>query len=121
MSAVVADISSGLSHPANTQLLREVGLGSFFRASQLEAAGVSRHELPRLLRSGAVERVSRGLYRRTEAELTEHYSLAMACAAVPNSIVCLLTALRVHEIGTQSPPAVWLAIPHKARAPHLPT
>src|SRR5262249_19213833 len=40
-----------------------------------------------------------------------------ACARVPNSVVCLLSALRVHEIGTQSPAEVWLAIPHKARAP----
>jgi predicted transcriptional regulator of viral defense system len=43
----------------------------------------------------------------------------MACARVPNSIVCLLSALRVHGIGTQSPADVWLAIPHKARVPSL--
>ncbi len=43
----------------------------------------------------------------------------MACARVPNSIVCLLSALRVHGIGTQAPAEVWLAIPHKARAPRL--
>ncbi len=43
----------------------------------------------------------------------------MACARVPNSIVCLLSALRVHGIGTQTPAEVWLAIPHKARRPHL--
>jgi predicted transcriptional regulator of viral defense system len=71
------------------------------------------------LRSGKVERVGRGLYRLAEAEPTENYSLAMACARVPNSIVCLLSALRVHGIGTQTPAEVWLAIPHKARAPRL--
>lgn len=43
----------------------------------------------------------------------------MACARVPNSIVCLLSALRFHGIGTQSPSEVWLGIPHKARAPRL--
>jgi predicted transcriptional regulator of viral defense system len=43
----------------------------------------------------------------------------MACARVPNSIVCLLSALRIHGIGTQVPAEVWLAIPHKARAPRL--
>jgi predicted transcriptional regulator of viral defense system len=54
-----------------------------------------------------------------DAEPTEHYSLAMACARVPNSVVCLLSALRVHGIGTQTPAEVWLAIPHKARVPRL--
>lgn len=71
------------------------------------------------MRHGAIERVARGLYRFTDAEPTEHYSLAMACVRVPTSIVCLLSALRVHEIGTQAPAAVWLAIPHKARKPRL--
>jgi predicted transcriptional regulator of viral defense system len=55
-----------------------------------------------------------------DAEPTEHYSLAMACARVPNSVVCLLSALRVHGIGTQAPAEVWIAIPHKARRPRLP-
>lgn len=81
---------------------------------------MTRDQLPALLRSGAVERVGRGLYRLAEAEATENYSLALACARVPHSIVCLLSALRVHEIGTQAPAAVWLAIPHKARMPNVP-
>ena len=69
---------------------------------------------------GSVERVARGLYRVTEAELTEHYSHAAVCARVPGAIVCLLTALRIHELGTQRPQKVWIAIPHKARTPHVP-
>lgn len=99
--------------------LRDVGITSFFRPSQLVVAGLTRHQLPALLRSGQVEHVARGLYRVADAEPTENYSLALACARVPNSVVCLLTALRVHEIGTQSPADVWLAIPHKARVPRL--
>lgn len=99
--------------------LRDAGITAFFRPSQLAEAGLTRNQLPALLRSGRVEHVARGLYRIADAEPTENYSLAMACARVPNSVVCLLTALRVHEIGTQSPADVWLAIPHKARVPRL--
>lgn len=101
------------------QRLRAAGITGFFRPAELEAAGLTRDQLPALVRSGKVERISRGLYRLAEAEPTENYSLAMACARVPNSIVCLLSALRVHGIGTQAPAEVWLAIPHKARAPRL--
>jgi len=99
--------------------LRATGIEGFFRPAQLLDAGLTRDQLPALVRSGSVERVGRGLYRLADAEPTENYSLAMACARVPNSIVCLLSALRVHGIGTQAPAEVWLAIPHKARAPRL--
>lgn len=120
MPATGADSSRARTTPSKwATTLREAGLAAFFRPSQLDTAGLSRHQLPTLLRAGVVERVGRGLYRRTDVEPTEHYSVAMACARVPDSIVCLLTALRVHEIGTQSPAAVWLAVPHKARPPRF--
>ena len=99
--------------------LRRAGIGTFFRPSQMEDLGISYDELRRLVKQGVVERVARGLYRLADAEPTENYSLAMACARVPNSIVCLLSALRVHAIGVQAPAEVWLGIPHKAREPRI--
>src|SRR5437870_5190255 len=95
-------------------------LGAFFRPTQMEAAGLTRDQLPALVRARKVERMGRGLYRLADAEPTEHYCLAKACARVPRRVVCLLSALRVHGIGTQAPAEIWLAIPHKARIPRLP-
>lgn len=112
-------MSQALEPNETIERLRKAGISSFFRPSQMEGAGLTRDRLPALLRAGLVERITRGLYRLAEAEITENYSLAMACTLVPNSIVCLLSALRVHEIGTQSPAEVWLAIPHKAREPRV--
>ena len=43
----------------------------------------------------------------------------MACARVPGSIVCVLSALHVHGIAPVAPPQVWLGIPHNARRPRL--
>jgi predicted transcriptional regulator of viral defense system len=86
----------------------------------MEEAGLTRDYLRTLVRRGEVEQIGRGLYRIANAEPTENYSLALACARVPKSIVCLLSALRVHGIGTQAPAEVWLAIPHKAQIPQLP-
>ena len=74
----------------------------------------------RLVDDGSVERVARGLYRVADAEPTEHYTLAAVCARVPGAIVCLLSALSVHGLGTQLPWQEWIAIPHKARTPRLP-
>ncbi len=99
--------------------LRSAGLGAFFRPSQLADAGIGYDRLRSLVASGTVERFARGLYRLSAAEPTEVYDLAAACAKVPRSVVCLLSALQVHGIGTQLPRQVWLAIPHKARAPRV--
>lgn len=114
-----ADKTSDGAREDPIKLLRASGIVSFFRPVQLEKAGLTRDQLPALLHSGRVERVGRGLYRLTDVEPTENYSLAMACARVPKSVVCLLSALRVYGIGTQAPAEVWLAIPHKAREPRL--
>jgi predicted transcriptional regulator of viral defense system len=119
MSPHRADKTSQETARDPVERLRGSGVVGFFRAAQLENAGLTRDQLPALLRSGRVERVGRGLYRLTDAEPTENYSVAMACARVPNSIVSLLSALRIHGIGTQTPAEVWIAIPHKARKPRL--
>jgi predicted transcriptional regulator of viral defense system len=120
MHARRADISRyflAADHAA--ERLRTAGVGAFVRPHQLGEAGLTPDQLPSLIRRRVVEQVSRGLYRILGAEPTENYSLAMACARVPNSIVCLLSALRVHGIGSQAPAQVWLGIPHKARPPRL--
>jgi predicted transcriptional regulator of viral defense system len=120
MNARHADSSRHRAQSSQAANLRPTGLGAFFRPSQLSTAGLTRDQLPALIRRGTVERISRGLYRIVDAEPTENYSLALVCARVPNSIVCLLSALRVHGIGSQAPAEVWIGIPHKARPPRLP-
>lgn len=68
---------------------------------------------------GSVEKVARGLYRLADREPTEHHTIAAVASRTPSAIICLLTALGVHGIGTQLPWQVWVAIPHKARTPRL--
>lgn len=120
MSSIrAAKLSQGAKANDSVARLQAAGIAGFFRPARVESAGLTRHHLPALVRSGLVERVGRGLYRIAGAEPTENHTLAMACTRVPNGIVCLLTALRVHGIGTQSPSGVWMAIPHKAREPRL--
>lgn len=102
------------------KILREAELGSFFRARDLAPLGVTSRDLAALVEEGAVEQVARGLYHLAHADLTEHHTIAAVCARVPGAIVCLLSALAVYEIGTQLPRDVWIAIPHKARAPKVP-
>lgn len=89
------------------------------RPRDLAALGVPRSYLGRLVAAGKLERVGRGMYRLARASVTEHHSLALAAARVPRGVVCLLSALRYHELTTQAPFEVWLAIASKARAPAI--
>ena len=104
----------------NEKILHDAGIGSFFRPSQLEPLGIPYHRLRQLEKDETVERIGWGLYRLAAADLTMSYSAALVSARVPNSIICLLSALQAHEIGTQLPHQIWLAIPHKAKPPVLP-
>ena len=111
------------SQPATVQLdrerLRNAGLGVFFRPHQMDELGITYDQLRRLVSTGAVEHVARGLYRLADEEPTEHETIAAVCARVPNAVICLLSALSVYQIGAQLPHEVWIAIPHKARPPRL--
>lgn len=100
--------------------LREIGTGYFFRPRDLAALRLTFPDLQHLIADGTVTKMARGLYRLTDPEPSEHYTLAAVCARVPHAIVCLLSALRVHELGTQVPGEVWIAIAHKARLPRVP-
>jgi predicted transcriptional regulator of viral defense system len=83
------------------------------------AGGISRTALARLVEKGQLERVGRGLYVPANAKTTEHHTLVEAAKRIPHGVVCLLSALRFHEPGTQNPHEVWLAIDVKARKPKV--
>lgn len=81
--------------------------------------GIHRHVLTRLVREGVLERVGRGHYRLPDAPVTEHHGLALVSGAVPDGVVCLLSALAFHGVGTQVPHQVWIALDRRARTPSL--
>jgi predicted transcriptional regulator of viral defense system len=73
--------------------------------------------LTRLVAEGVIERIARGLYRMPDAPVTEHHGLVLAAAAIPQGVICLLSALQVHGIGTQLPSEVWIALDRRAWRP----
>ena len=98
------------------RLLARAGIA---RTRDLERAGVSRTQLRRLVESGLIERVGRGLYALRDGERTEGHHLAQAARRVPGGVICLLSALRFHGLTTQNPFEVWVAIDRKAWRPRV--
>lgn len=97
-------------------LVRSQGL---IRPVDLVPLGISRISLTRAVRRGQLERLGRGLYGLPGREVSAHGSLAEVARRVPRGVVCLLSALRFHELTTQAPFEVWLAIENKAIAPRF--
>ena len=89
------------------------------RAADVRAHGWSPQLLIRLHQAGKLQRFGRGLYGLPDAEVTEHHTLLEVCQRVPKAVVCLLSALQYHEIGTQLPSEVWVALPAATKAPRL--
>ncbi len=86
---------------------------------ELADKGIHRQILTRLVEEGEIERVARGVYRLPEHSATENQGLVLATAAVPHGVICLLSALQYHGIGTQLPSEVWIALDRRAWRPRL--
>ena len=105
--------------PSNKLLAHHSELPGLFRAVDMEARGIPRRHLAEMQRRGEVQRVARGLYRLRSAPASELETIAAVSKRIPGAIICLLTALHVHGIGTQAPRDVWIALDRKARKPQV--
>jgi predicted transcriptional regulator of viral defense system len=105
---------------AVNRVLRLARTRSVLRARDVSDQGIHTGALTRMTRSGDLEKLGPGRYRLTKRQpRTEHHDLVVVASAVPRSVVCLLSALRFHDVGTQLPHQVWIAVPRGARVPRL--
>jgi len=97
-------------------LARRAGI---LHARDLRPLGVPKRYLGRLCADGFLVKTGRGMYMTAGVPETIHLGLAQATKAVPRSVVCLLSALRFHEIGTQNPHQIWIAMDRRAARPRV--
>ena len=101
------------------KIMQYIGQHGIVRPRDIEAIGLPREYLVRLHRQGKLDRPGRGIYTLADTDVTEHHSYAEVAKRVPKAAICLLSALVFHEITTQSPASVWIALPKGARTPAL--
>jgi len=89
------------------------------RPRDVARARIPRNYLARLVQRGQLQKLGRGIYTSSTAPVSEHVSLLEVSRKIPNGVICLLSALRFHEIGTQLPSDVWIAIDGKAWMPRI--
>ena|ERR1051326_7217946 len=90
--------------------------GGFVRLEDLRQQGIDRRHLYALAEEGLVERVGQGLYRATDRMADD---LAEAAVAVPQGVICLVSALDYHELTDERPMKVQMAIENKRWAPRV--
>jgi len=98
------------------ELLQEL---SVVRPKDLQERGLPKDYLYILAREGVIERIGRGLYQWPEKDLGRNQSLVEVCKRAPKAVVALLSALNFHNITTQNPHQIWLAIDRKSWRPTI--
>lgn len=109
-----------MEHSKRQQVITLAQSIGVLRPRDLAERALPPEYLPQLARQGILERIGRGLYRLADCEPGEHQSLLEACARVPHGVLCLLTALRYHEVTTQAPAEIWMALAEHSRHPAIP-
>jgi len=99
------------------QRIRE--LGGTVRTREALVAGIHPRTLYALRDSGELERLSWGVYRLAELPDLSEPDLATVAKRIPEGVICLVSALAIHELTTQIPHAVHLALPRGTRCPKL--
>jgi len=97
-------------------LARRAGVVS---AREVRELGIHHEYLRRLCAEGLLVREAHAVYSLRDAAATADHSMVIVSKAAPKGVVCLLSALHFHGIGTQLPQAIWLAIPRGSAQPRV--
>lgn len=81
--------------------------------------GIHRDTLWAMRDQGLLDQVSRGLYRPADADPLADQDLIVVSKRVPGGVVCLLSALAFHDLTTQIPHEVHLALHRGRRRPRI--
>jgi len=99
------------------QILKLARNSGVVSTADVRSHGIHHEYLRQMCAKGELVRLARGLYSLPDADVTTHHGLAQAAKAVPKGVICLLSALRFNEIGSQAPYEVWVALDRRAARP----
>ena len=100
---------------------REVFLahGGLMSTGEALNSGIHPRDLYALRDSGQIEKIERGLYRLSDLPPLSNPDLVPIARKIPKGVICLISALHFHDLTTQLPHEVYVALPRNAEAPRL--
>jgi len=93
--------------------------GGVLKTAEVLKAGIHRSTLYALVKNGKLERLCRGVYRMTDSSPLSNPDLILVAKRIPKGVICLLSALSFHEITTQIPHEIHIALSFGAEEPRL--
>lgn len=93
------------------------GLAATFTRAQARRASISDRTLNHLRETGAIESIGRGLYRKTDSDITADIDLLEIARRAPRATLCLTTALARHSLTDEIPPSIDAALPRGQHRP----
>jgi len=93
--------------------------GGVLRTTEALRSGIHPRTLYAMRDSGLLERVSRGVYRLAGSPPLGNPDLVTVATRIPSGVICLISALSFHELTTQIPHEVHVALPSGAEEPRL--
>jgi predicted transcriptional regulator of viral defense system len=93
--------------------------GGQIRMAEALKAGITRTALYNLRKKGILEKLSRGIYRLKDLPPISNPDIAIIALRSPKAVLCLISALSFHEITTQIPHKIYMALPEKTAPPHI--
>lgn len=89
------------------------------RVHDLTKRNIHPEYLRRLCQKGILIKLGKGLYALENADFSVHVGMAQIAKKIPNCVICLLSSLRFHELGTQNPSEIWIAIDRSSATPRI--
>jgi predicted transcriptional regulator of viral defense system len=89
------------------------------RTAQAKRLGIHQQTLSRMYHAGLLVKVSRGIYRLPDAPPLGNPDMVTISLRVPEAIICLISALAFHNLTTQIPYKVYIALPRPYKRPHI--
>jgi len=93
--------------------------GGILRTSEALDEGINRRTLYHMADEGLLTKLERGVYKLVDQGPLSNPDLAVVAKKVPKAVVCLISALDFHEMTTEIPHQVHIALPRTSRDPKL--
>jgi predicted transcriptional regulator of viral defense system len=89
------------------------------RTGQAKRLGIDPKTIAEMTDAGLLDKLGRGLYRLAELPPLDYPDLVQVALRVPKAVICLVSALAFHDLTTQVPHRVNVALPQSVRRPRL--
>lgn len=93
--------------------------GGVLRTQDALRFGIHPRTLYQLRDSGRLGRLCRGVFRLADAPLLEYPDLVTVAVKIPKGVLCLISALAWHELTTEIPHEIYVALPRGTEPPRL--